>query len=517
MNMKIRKNWLPLLSVLVLSSTMLAACGNQSNAGGQESDGPDRSATNSSGSGKPVELELIEPGQQMPPADQDLIKQALDKALNINFTLSGYPNGDDYKNQLNVRMASGNFPDLMTLDKNQLKEFASQGLLLDLTPYKDKLKQTIDYIGGDTSLKKGTVDGKWYAIFKPPYAAQESYWVRQDWLDKLKLKSPTTLDELTTVLKAFTEADPDGNGKKDTYGLTGQQLNAFNPIFGAFGVGNPASEDLYVKDGKVVSALYDPKVKDALAYIKSLIDAGVVDPELLTNTSNPIYVEKAIKGQVGMGWFGWSLLIKDEPLQQIKTVNPNANWVQIDPPKGEGGQSDSAFDIGASSGILAIPKSLEKDPEKLQKIFDLLNYVSGDGARLVQFGIEGRNYTVENGKVAVTDKIGEVSYAYMYQITGRPEMEYLSTKFPKQSEAIQFAVKLPRMEKLNGFVDAPDGYNPTDANRFIQQELARFLYGKRPLSEYDEFLSTLSKSMNYDAYLDAATKQLNGLGYGSNE
>ena len=46
-------------------------------------------------------------------------------------------------------------------------------------------------------------------------------WIRQDWLDNLKLEVPTTIDELEEVMRAFTEDDPDGNGQDDTYGLGG--------------------------------------------------------------------------------------------------------------------------------------------------------------------------------------------------------------------------------------------------------------------------------------------------------
>ena len=51
------------------------------------------------------------------------------------------------------------------------------------------------------------------------YAGNEGLLVRKDWLDKLGLAAPTTLDELYDVLYAFTYNDPDGNGKNDTYGL----------------------------------------------------------------------------------------------------------------------------------------------------------------------------------------------------------------------------------------------------------------------------------------------------------
>lgn len=66
-----------------------------------------------------------------------------------------------------------------------------------------------------------TKDGKIYGIACAPRLTEGQVMViRQDWLDKLGLKAPANMDEFETVIKAFTEEDPDGNGQKDTYGFT---------------------------------------------------------------------------------------------------------------------------------------------------------------------------------------------------------------------------------------------------------------------------------------------------------
>ena len=107
------------------------------------------------------------------------------------------------------------------------------------------------------------------------------------------------------------------------------------PIFGAFGVGMPGN--FYEKDGAVVNALYDPAMKDALAFIKQMIASGSVDPELLAN-SGLQHQEKAIKGQAGIVYIDWPNMTKEQFVEQIKTVNPNAEWLQIAAPSGPGGQ-----------------------------------------------------------------------------------------------------------------------------------------------------------------------------------
>lgn len=74
-----------------------------------------------------------------------------------------------------------------------------------------------------------TKDGKTYGIACAPALTEgEVMIIRQDWLDALGLKAPTNLDEFETVIKAFTEDDPDGNGQKDTYGFTYAGDNIYN-------------------------------------------------------------------------------------------------------------------------------------------------------------------------------------------------------------------------------------------------------------------------------------------------
>jgi putative aldouronate transport system substrate-binding protein len=505
------------ITTVMLGGTVLAGC-SSSEQTQTPAASPGASASSNvqetPKSTKPIKLDIIETGSGLPAPDQDQVKKEIDKALNTELNLTVYASGEDYKNQLNVRMASGNFPDLFAVDRAQLKQYSEQGLLLDLSAYKDKLKTTLDFIGADT-VKKGTMNGKFYAVAKAPQIPYNTFWIRKDWLDKVGLKAPTTIDELLEAAKAFTEKDPDGNGKKDTFGLTGGKLGGFAPIFGAFGVGSPGN--FYEKDGKVVNSFYEPAFKDALAFMKSMVDSGAVDPELLANNSTPQYQQKGIKGQAGIMWIDWPNVTKDEFVAQIKTVNPNAEWIQLPALKGPGGQFDGSYDIGASAGMYVIPKSLEKDPEKLNKVIDLLNYVStkDTGSALVQFGIKGKHYNVENGKVVPTELMGkEMNYSWLYQFTGRPEIEYLFVKFAKQAPFIEFAEKQPRIKALNGFVDNPAGYNSADATRYIDEELAKFVYNKRPLTEYDAFLKTLETSMNYKSYVDSGMKQLADLGFG---
>lgn len=63
-------------------------------------------------------------------------------------------------------------------------------------------------------------------------------------------------------------------------------------------------------------------------------------------------------------------------------------------------------------------------------------------------------------------------------ILRKSEIEYLKTKFDTISSFIDFEGKLPRIQTLDGFTQIPQGYNGADANRFIDEEMIKFVYLK---------------------------------------
>ena len=68
------------------------------------------------------------------------------------------------------------------------------------------------------------------AVYYPVQRGQCLIIFRQDWLDKLGLKYPETLDDMKNVLIAFTNNDPDGNGKNDTYGYTAEKPSSSSGV-----------------------------------------------------------------------------------------------------------------------------------------------------------------------------------------------------------------------------------------------------------------------------------------------
>jgi len=508
-------------ALLLVLAAVLMACAPQAVAPGGSAagtQGTEVTQPSAAGGERPTIELLLTTGDQLPPDERNFIKQALDEALGIDLRLVGFAADDDLNTQLNVRMAGGNAPDLIRVNRATMNEYAQKGMLLDLTPYADQLEGVKSLVGED-ALTKGMIGDTLYAIPRTPDPLYHTYWIRTDWLENLGLEMPTTLDELREVLVAFREQDPDGNGVKDTYGLTGQSLATFAPIFGAFGVTAPASawgtgsaDALYLEDGQLVNSLSDPNMAEALAYIRQLIADDLVDPEWPANPGLR-HQEKAFQGVVGVVYAHWAHMARANFIQQYKAINPDAEWAQLAPPTGPGGQSDGPWDIGAVT-LTALSSRLKDDPAKVQKIVDLFNYISTQpGLNLVQYGIEGQHYNME-GERAVQTELGatEGGYFHYYQFTGRDEIPYVTSRFYTEQPYWEFALAQPYTEVLNGFVTPPEGYVHADALRFMDEQMVAFLTGTRSLDEFDAFYQELLTTFNYQAYLDAAAEQLSALG-----
>jgi putative aldouronate transport system substrate-binding protein len=219
--------------------------------------------------------------------------------------------------KLSTAIMSGNYPDLITLSSSQLSDYvnyAVTGVIADITDIfeeyaTDELKEYVNADGGMVmeSLK---INGRLYGLprLSNPYDSVPIMFIRQDWLDNLGLKKPTTMEELKEVAYAFTYDDPDGNGADDTYGLAIDGMEVFtgsigdaNAIF--YGYGAYPSGYIEGEDGKVTWGGTNAEgMKAALTLLQEMYQDGSLAKDFITMDSNAIF-EEAGSGRCGI-WFG---------------------------------------------------------------------------------------------------------------------------------------------------------------------------------------------------------------------
>ena len=279
-----------------------------------------------------VSLEIWSNASGMPADDDNVILPAIEEATGLDLEWNVFSN--DYDVSLNVRLGSGDFPDIFQIPYNMIGACLKQDVLLDVSTIWDQLGD-VAAVYSDSDYAHMFYSGEMCVIPVRQNLPYLSFNIRKDWLDNLGMEIPKTLDDLYDVLYAFTYNDPDGNGKNDTYGISGAGLDGFAAILMAYGVANP--EDFIIRDGKLSYSAIDDNMKEAIVFIKKMVDAGIIDPEMMTNSSSE-HRDKAIRGEVGMVWIDLWNMHKQVYTDQIKEINPDAEWILLDGVEGPAGK-----------------------------------------------------------------------------------------------------------------------------------------------------------------------------------
>ncbi|MDR6885217.1 extracellular solute-binding protein [Bacillus sp. 3255] len=362
---------------LVAMSLLLSAC--TSNDGGTGKSGEQATAdTNVKVDPfkmpNPIEVttfKSVSAGAKLPAGDtvesNQYMKYVKDKT-NISFKILWYASGQDYDQKMKLALASNDLPDMMMVNEQMFLSLAEAGQIEDLSKvyekYASPLTKELYASTNNKAIEKATFKGKLMGIpnISVQADAASMAWVRKDWLDKLGLQPPKSIDDIALIAKAFAEKDPDGNGKADTMGIAGYenalmvpnkaQRGDFKGIFQALG----AYPSQWIKDssGKTVYASILPETKQALGKLRDMYAAGAIDKEFaLRKDPN----ENIIAGKAGI-FFGpwWSGGLVSDAIKN----NPKVDFVPYLIPDAKG--TVNTLMLPVSNTFIVVKKGM-KNPE----------------------------------------------------------------------------------------------------------------------------------------------------------
>ena len=150
--------------------------------------------------------------------------------------------------------------------------------------------------------------------------------IRYDWLQKVNMEMPTTVEEFLEALRAFQKNDVNGNGQKDEmYSIDCYSYSFFSGIAQWFGL-TPGVVGIDPNNDRVTSAWYQDGVKDYFKLLKQMVDEGLMDVGLVGATEemfNQAIAENRIAGlrtYANLTWF--ADLIKDDPEAEYASIAP---------------------------------------------------------------------------------------------------------------------------------------------------------------------------------------------------
>lgn len=381
-------------------------------------------------------------------------------------------------------------------------------------------------------------DGK-YAIPILDYAMNNDpvLFIREDWMKKFNLEAPKTLEDLENIMDIFVNEDPDGNGEKDTYGLTIGFKNALNTsmgdtgwVFGSYGaMPNQWNE---TEDGKLEFGSINPAVKEGLAKINEWMEKGYIHKEsgLWDETKSPELFTSGRAGIIaGPHWLAaW-------PLQDVKVNVKGAEFRAYPIPLGPEGKAGRSGSSSYNGGVLI---NEDADPEVIKAFFVYQNYLFDHYANRVgngefEYGLfEGYDYVMKDGIPSKDVPGGHVQpekytltfdgaripslnmeTLYKFAMGGEPETPF------ERDTLLQAETESEILEAAKIVVDQKDIAMPSmytgaptetmesrgqSLDKILEEGFSKIIYGEISIDEFDKIVENW-----YSSGGDKVTEEVN--------
>jgi putative aldouronate transport system substrate-binding protein len=398
------------------------------------------------------------------------------------------PPKEVYEEKLNVLMTSDRVPDMLDSFNNVwVDSNIKQGTLLPLDDLIDKYGPELKAKIPQEAWDRVRYNGKIYAIPSlNEVKGTELMYGRKDWLDRLGLKPPVTLDDYYNVIKAFTLDDPDGNGLNDTYGLILTEiLGRSAPFFGAFGT---QLDEWLERDGKLVYGSVLPETKEALQFLNRLYKEKLLDPEFPLNKNSTLN-EKIAGGKVGLFSAAW--YDTRGPIDQNKAMDPNAQWTALEFPTGPQGKN-GVYSNDLIRGYNVIPVRAS-NPEG---VIRFLNFIVGKGYKDLKLGFENEIWSMVDGKMVTNfSEHNKHLYRGMYQSLVDVNDPVLDKERLDSLGDFHLFDNLQTIEKhlipnLFYGVPTPSMANDNWKKTSINELFIKIIVGVEPIDSFDRFVES---------------------------
>lgn len=454
--------------------------------------------------------------------DNDYIRYIYDKT-GIRVVPVMLATGTSEANQqLAIKRAGGQQVDLI-INWDLAQDYIQSGQIIKLNELLEQYKDSAPNITNNIpeSAWKGTkkLDDIWGFPSRPvlPNAPITYIFLRKDWMDKLNLSMPETTDEFFEVLKAFTENDPDGNGKKDTYGLIHDGSSTVNLLAMFFGV-DTYREDI-VDGNKLISQAMTDRARTVFSELRRWNQAGVICEDGITNASSVehMYANSKIGAYIGR----LDTLVKYQ--KSIKeNGDVNSEWVMI-PNTIQCSLDGNTYGFGMPVNHAAVTM-ITSSAKNYEDIFKLLNWMySEEGTFFQTYGIEGKEYTLgSDGKPVVNqDYMDKKSYIGMFTM-GKSYNTFFEEEAQRMYGTDELALKYiddtvnnsekywtPRTDIKYNFPTLEEFSTYPDWRKGIENNMLHFVVGDKDPADDSVWNAYLSECNSYgiQKLMDAAAEK----------
>lgn len=445
--------------------------------------------------GAPVEISIItEFNTVEPPGPNNPVLKEIEKRTNTKLNIT-WVSQNNWTEKQNVVLASGDIPDLMKvadLRNPLMQQMVKQGAFWDLTPFLNAKDYPHLMEIPKATWDNTRINGKNYVLPSVrPLDASSVIGIRKDWLDKLNLKVPQTTDELYEVMKAFVEQDPDGNGKRDTYGYN---MRDMDPVF--TNVFNNSTGKWKLVNGKLVDTVLEAGTRNLLVWFNKAYKENLIPQDYMVMKTSQLE-ELATSNRAGLttdGMLGlWRQI--ENPMKQ----DPKADFMALTSLNGFSPQSQGFL------GVYLIPK---KVPEaKVKRILALMDFgATEEGFNLAINGIKDVHYKEVDGfkvgtKQADTDSISVSSFGKIFERYDKYLYAYAPGMtrdiYERNKKIIDEKAKISTPDVSIGLISETDTRVGAEYKKKIDDLKTKVIMGKEPIEAWDAFVAKLKEDAEY--------------------
>jgi putative aldouronate transport system substrate-binding protein len=478
----------------------------------------------------------------------------IEENMNVDLEFQLLPaNSSEAQTKVALLITSGlELPDVfcMSMSAAQILDYSAKGIFVKLNDYFSNPDLCVNFMkidAEDREFMLKSVSQSDESIYTMPKYAPVSWnmgayrcWVNSSWLTKLNLEAPKTTDELTEVLRAMVNGDPNGNNKKDEVGIVGSNngwaQKPFVYLMNSFIYADYDKNFFMVSKDKISVSYVTPEWKSGLEYMAMLINEGLFSPLSFTQDDTQLKALIDVEGDAAGFVAAGSASV-------FTTVERKYTYVLAEPVAGPDGVSYTPYSPTIPSASYFITKDCE-DPEFAFRVGDYFyDYLISTTNRFGELGVDWTDDPAIceqwMGQYEESNGIKPTLAILNASVWGNPQNKLWGDVGPGY-RSLESHMRYAKYKKSDGAASqAPDSdpvyfqlyvsHYPkeyitqlsytideleliatikTTIDSYVYETAIAFVTGNKPLTQWDDYLAELEK-MGLQKYIDATQNAYN--------
>ena len=404
-----KRKLLSLIMALTLTATCFVGCGSKDNTANEKSETPLLDAMDKT----PITLTFFNCDLNEDWDFTDDVAKKITELTGVTLEITHPVAGD--AQAIPLMIASGEYPDLIYA-KGDTGKLIDAGAIIKLDDMIEEKGDNLKALYGDQldRLRASADDPSiytvgTYGVSAEVYEPGGTLQVQHDVLKDAGYPEINTIYEYEELIKNYIAENPTTEDGQQRIGLSLMAsdwrwlITTGNIASAAIGIPDDGQFAVNDETGETTYKFTLPEIKEYFQWLNHMNDIGLLDPESFTQKEDT-YKAKISSGRVvGLSDAAWDYSDAEKTL--LSEGKAGSTYARLAVTVSDEYKDQSLKDYGFGGGWgIAISESCENK----ERAFEFLDWMASDEAQvLLNWGIEGEHYTIEDGKRVVLPEVQE--------------------------------------------------------------------------------------------------------------